>query len=421
MCIFVLNCLTILVLVVLGIFSIRRLVFALTAVFTRIDWGIRIPNSHRPFVTILIPCHNEQSVIAQTIDALLNIEYPKEQLEIVVIDDVSSDDTLKIARAYEKEYSHIHTLERSKVDRIRGKAAALNEALTKFTRGEIVYFIDADHRLKPDALIRLVRHFSDHKVGAVSGRCIPWNKYDSIISSYVYLESLVHHRVTMYASDRLGLAPGILGSNFCILRSLLEKLGCFNEKSLTEDLDLTVRIYEHGYIVKYDVTSITEHEAPDSIKSYISQHLRWNRGFNEVAKSHWRHILNNNRIPFLRRIEVAIFSLGYVDRLFFFAAFGLTLLSLSVFPSFHFPFWVWLFLLGFPAFEILTALLVEREQISMYFQLPLILSMFSLDVFVTLKAVYQGLAKRPNRWNKTPRVGDTPRTSELDAISQGDE
>jgi cellulose synthase/poly-beta-1,6-N-acetylglucosamine synthase-like glycosyltransferase len=202
----------------------------------------------------------------------------------------------------------------------------------------------------------------------------------------------------------LGLAPGVLGSNFCIRRSLIEEIGLFNEDRLTEDIDLTVSIYEHGYIVKYDVTGITEHEAPDTVKNYILQHLRWNRGFNEVSRNHWRRILNNKKIPILRRMEEVLFSLGYLDRMFFSLAFMLTLISVYGLGSFHFPIWVWLFFLGSPALEILTAFIVERERFSMYLRLPLILSMFTVDIFVALRAVYEDFTKKPTNWYKTPRV-----------------
>jgi cellulose synthase/poly-beta-1,6-N-acetylglucosamine synthase-like glycosyltransferase len=417
MTILILNVLTILVLVVLGVFSIRRLLFASTAAFTRIDSDRSTADSDLPVVTILIPCHNEDTVISKTLDTLLKMQYPREKLEIVVIDDLSSDDTLKIADGYAKEYDHITVHERSRGTNSRSKAAALNEALARFWRGEIVYFIDADHLVRSDALARLVRHFSDPKVGAVNGRSIPWNRHDSIVSSYVYLESLVHHRVTMYASDRLGLAPGVLGSNFCIRRSLLEKLGCFDEDSLTEDLELTVGIYEQGYKIKYDVTGITEHEAPNNARSYLLQHLRWNRGFNQVARTHWRRILRNDSIPLPRRIEEAMFSLGYVDRFFFLIAFALTFVSLFVLPSFHFPLWVWLLFLGLPALEILIALAIEGERVSMYLRLPLILSMFSLDIFVALKGLYEDVTRKPTRWTKTQRVGEGLKTSPYDTIT----
>jgi cellulose synthase/poly-beta-1,6-N-acetylglucosamine synthase-like glycosyltransferase len=404
--VFILNSLSVLTILVLGVFSIRRLLFNLTAAFTKIDWSIKGSKSYQPFVMILMPCHNEESVISETLSALLKIEYPTEKLEIVIVDDLSSDSTLKIAQKYEKEHDHVHTLQRSGINSVRGKAVALNEALDKFTRAEIIYFIDADHRIKSDGLIRLVRHFSDNKVGAVGGRCVPWNKYDAIISNYVYIESLVHYRLTMYASDKLGLAPGILGSNFCIRRSLLEEAGYFNEKSLTEDIELTAQVNKLGYIVKYDVTSISEHEAPNSIKSYILQHLRWNRGYNDVARSHWRDILRNKSVPLLRRFDEVIFSLGYMDRLFFMVAFGLTLLKIFALPSFFFPLWVWIIFLGLPASQILTALYVERERISMYFRLPLILSMFSIDIYVALVAIYQDIMKKPAQWDKTFRAGD---------------
>jgi cellulose synthase/poly-beta-1,6-N-acetylglucosamine synthase-like glycosyltransferase len=405
--IFVLDILTIIVLFVLGIFSLRRLIFLSTALLRRIDWNLIVTTTFLPTVTVFIPCLNEETVIGATLDSLLKIDYPEEKLQIIVIDDGCTDKTLEIAKAYQNKYVNVQTIHRSRECSLGGKAASLNEAISKYKDGEILYFLDADHRPKTDALIRLIRHFSDENVGAVNGRSIPSNKHDALISTYVYIESLVHHRVTMFASDRLGLAPGILGSNFCIRRSLLQRIGGFNEESLTEDLDLTVSIYENDYIIRYEPTSITEHEAPNTIKNYILQHLRWNRGFNQVAQTHWRDILNSRKIPLFRRVELIVFSLGYLDRLFFALALCLSALSLFILPSFHFPLWVWPIFIGIPALGILTALFLDEQKLSVYLRLPLTLSMFSLDIFVALKGFYQDLRKKPRRWYKTLRIADT--------------
>ena len=399
--------LTIFVIVCLGVFTLRRVVFSLTTVFTHVDWDLNISISELPSVTILIPCHNEESVISYTLDSLLRIEYPTEKLEIIVINDFSSDKTLEIARNYEQKYLHIHVINQDQSSGTRGKARALNKAMKRFQKGDLIYFLDADHLLRPDALSRLARHFTDPFVGAASGRSVPRNKYRSMIASYVYVESLIQHRVTMYASDRLNLAPGILGSNFCIRRSLLDRIGLFDEEALTEDIDLTFSVYDQGYIVKYDVTSITEHEAPESIQNYILQHLRWNRGFNKVARSHWWEILKNSAIPLPRRMEQLLFSMGYFDRLLFLAAFGLTVLSLFILPSYHFPLWIWVLFLGVPAFEIMAGLLAEKERASFFIKLPLIMCMFSVDIFVALKGFYQDVIKKPARWDKSPRLDDS--------------
>jgi len=374
-------------------------------IITKPDWLLKNTELYQPLITVLIPCHNEESVISETLSCLLDADYPSDKLEIIVIDDLSSDNTLKIIQDYEKKCSQIHVFQRSK-DKMRGKAAALNEALIKFTKGEIIYFLDADHRIKPDTIVRLVRHFLDPKVGAVNGRSIPWNRYNSLISSYVYLESLVHNRVTMYASGRLGFAAGISGSNFCVRRELLEKAGLFHEKCLTEDMDLAVTICKLGYSIKYDITSITEHEAPNSIESYMLQHLRWNRGFNEVARSRWREILFNRKLPLFSRINEFIFSLGYLDRLFFCIALVLTFLSLMGSTSYQFPYWVWLFFICPPTMEILIGLFLEKAPFTMYLRLPLILSMFSIDIFMAVRALLQDIVQKPTQWYKTPRVGD---------------
>jgi len=398
---------TVVVLLVLSIFSVRRLIFLLTAFFSKTDRNLNIVNESFPTVTVYIPCHNEETVIGATLDSLLQIDYPIDKLQIVVIDDGSSDKTLNVAKKYEKAYVQIHVLHRSREHSLRGKSVSLNEAISTFSLGEILYFLDADHRPKSDALIRLVRHFSDSKVGAVNGRSIPSNKHDALISTYVYIESLVHHRVTMFSSDRLDLAPGILGSNFCIRRSLLQEIGGFNEERLTEDIDLTVSIHEKGYKTRYEVTSITEHEAPNTVEGYMLQHLRWNRGFNQVARTHWRRVLANKKIPLFRRLELIAFSLGYLDRLFFALALGLSAVSLFFLPSFRFPHWIWLIFIGIPALEILAALFLDQQKISVYLRLPLTLSMFSLDIIVALRGFYHDLTKKPRRWYKTLRIADS--------------
>lgn len=380
-------------------------------IITKPDWLLKKTESYQPLITVLIPCHNEESVISKTLSCLLNADYLSDKLEIVVIDDLSSDNTLKIIQNYEKKSPQIHVLQRSK-DKLRGKAAALNEALaTLTTKGEIIYFLDADHCIRPDTIIRLVRHFSNPNVGAVNGRSIPGNRYDALIASYVYIESLVHNRITMHASGRLGLAAGISGSNFCVRKVLLEKIGLFHEECLTEDLDLAVTICKLGYSIKYDITSITEHEAPNSIESYMLQHLRWNRGYNEVARNRWHEILFNRKLPVFSRINEFIFSLGYLDRLFFCIALVLTFISLIGITSYQFPYWTWLFFIGLPAIEILIGLFLDKEPFSMYLRLPLILSMFSVDIFMALKALFQDMIKKPTQWYKTSRVGDRHITS----------
>jgi cellulose synthase/poly-beta-1,6-N-acetylglucosamine synthase-like glycosyltransferase len=211
----------------------------------------------------------------------------------------------------------------------------------------------------------------------------------------------------MFASDRLDLAPGILGSNFCIRRSLLQEIGGFNEERLTEDIDLTVSIHDKAYTTRYEVTSVTEHEAPNTARGYMLQHLRWNRGFNQVARTHWKNVLTNKNIPLFRRLELIAFSLGYLDRLFFALALGLGVVSLFFLPSYYFPHWVWLIFVGIPGLEILTALFLDDQKISVYLRLPLTLSVFSLDIIVALRGFYHDLIKKPRLWYKTLRVADT--------------
>jgi len=88
-------------------------------------------------------------------------------------------------------------------------------------------------------------------------------------------------------------------------------------------------------------------------------------------------------------------------------------------PSYRFPYWVWPIFLGLPLFQILIALILERERMNIYLRLPLILSMFSVDILVSLTALYQDITQKPTRWYKTLRIGDRATTEKEDLITQG--
>jgi len=132
-----------------------------------------LDNSYEPFISIMIPAHNEESVIRHTILNILAVNYHK--YEIIVIDDRSTDGTAKVLDSLNKEYPDKVKFFVRRKDAFSGKSAVLNEAL-EVAEGEVICIFDADARIKPDFLKNILPYLADHEVGAVQARKIINNK-----------------------------------------------------------------------------------------------------------------------------------------------------------------------------------------------------------------------------------------------------
>ena len=397
---FVLNIISIFILLILTLFSLRRIVFGVTAFFSRFKKTVESHNvDYQPTVTVLIPCHNEELVIGKCLESLIRLDYPKQMLEIVVCDDGSTDNTKNIALAFEKSFNFIHTFS---IPLSKGKAAAMNLALKKFHKGEIVYIFDADSLARPDCLHKAISHFSSPFVNAVCG-CQPIrNKYDNLISYYAFIERLVF-KWNAYANDRLMLGAGFPGSNCGIRRNFLEKIGCFDENCLIEDASLEVKIYENLSKVKYEPLAITEQEVPNTFKGYYYQRLGWAKGMDELSLTNYKKIILNKRISFVQKLRCNIMLFAYWDHIFLAVAVLMTLCNLLFTRLFLFPFWLWAIFLGAPILQVIAYLLAEKISIGAYMRLPAIIIFVPFELFVVIKGFFEDfLGKRKVRY-KTPR------------------
>jgi cellulose synthase/poly-beta-1,6-N-acetylglucosamine synthase-like glycosyltransferase len=134
-----------------------------------------------PTVTILIPAQNEGQVIGLLLQRMTELTYPKDKLQVIVIDDASSDNTGKVADTYSEKYPFIEVLHRSLEIGGKGKAAAMNAGLARST-GEIVLCFDADYSPQKDIVEKLVKPFVDPSVGAVQGRPVVLNEPTNMVT-----------------------------------------------------------------------------------------------------------------------------------------------------------------------------------------------------------------------------------------------
>jgi len=235
-----------------------------------------------PAISLMIPARNEGMVITQTLEGLLRLEYPADRLEIIVINDGSTDDTAAQVEAIAAHDGRVRLFTVPKEVSGKGKSAALNRGL-KECRYNVIGIFDADNVPEKDAIIHLARQLvTDASVGAVIGkfRCV--NKGRNLLTRLINLESLAFQWIVQAGRWNLFRLSTLPGTNYLIRRGLLESLGGWDEQALTEDAEMSVRIYQAGYFIKFVPYSVTWEQEPESLKVWFRQRVRWARGNNYV-------------------------------------------------------------------------------------------------------------------------------------------
>jgi len=231
-----------------------------------------------PLVSVLIPCFNEEKVIASSIRGILNSAWTR--LEVIVLDDGSADGTAaEVTR---------HFADESRVRLMRfengGKALALNRGLA-LANGEIVVALDADTQFARETIGLLARWFADPRVGAVAGNAIVGNRINTVTRwqalEYVTAQNL--ERRALSALHCVTVVPGAVGA---WRKTTLQSLGGYPLDTLAEDQDLTMTVQSAGWRVEFDPEARAYTEAPDTIAGLLKQRFRWSFG---TLQCLWKH------------------------------------------------------------------------------------------------------------------------------------
>lgn len=286
-------------------YIVRHFVFAFT-VLKNSDSPQRAfrteSEGYRPTTSVLIPACDEERVIGRILQRMTELTYPKDKLQIIVINDASKDHTGEIADQFSKSYPYIEVLHRNKTEGRKGKAAALNAAIPH-TNGEIILFFDSDYYPQKDILEKLVSPFSDPEVGAVQGRVTVLNEPKNLVTRLVSLERIGGYRVDQQARESLGLIPQFGGTVGGVRRIVLERLGGWDESALAEDTDLTFRIYLAGFKVHYNNDAECYEEAVESWRAYWKQRYRWSRGHMQCAFKHLANVITSRKLTVREKID----------------------------------------------------------------------------------------------------------------------
>ena len=205
----ILECLFIALTCLMTIYLIRHYIFTLTVLRQAQKTQNNPPpttknTKYEPTVSILIPARNEEKVIGRLLRRLTELTYPKEKLQIIVVDDASTDETGNIADKYSTQFQKFEVLHRHKTEGGKGKTYAMNAGF-KHAQGEILLCFDADYYPQRDIVEKLTQPFTDPTVGAVQGRVVVLNEPQNIVTRLVALERIGGYRVDQEARDNIGL------------------------------------------------------------------------------------------------------------------------------------------------------------------------------------------------------------------------
>ncbi len=372
-----------------------------------------------PSCAILIPAHNEEKVIGATLEAMLRLEYPADRLSIVVINDGSVDRTRDIIQEYARRDRRVALFDVPEGEGGRGKSRALNLALQHID-SEVLAVYDADNTPDPRSLRYLVAQLLLHPdLGAVLGKFRTVNKKATLLTRFINIETLSFQSILQAGRWEMHNVATLPGTNYVMWTRLIRELEGWDEAALTEDSELSIRMYQHGYKIKFIPYAVTYEQEPQSWKVWVRQRMRWVRGNNYVIGKFFRHIpqFQNKRLAFDVLYTLALYYVFFVaivisDLLFIVSALNLVSIAL---PGPYTFVWIMAFFLFLA--EILLAISYDREDNAKNLGLILIMyfSYCQFWVYVVLKAWYVEYIKKDEKiWVKTERF-DVPKGGKVHA------
>ncbi|MDP3727909.1 MAG: glycosyltransferase family 2 protein [bacterium] len=238
---------------------------------------VKKDTNYFPLVSLIVPARNEEKGLWKTVHSLVSVDYPKEKLEIIIVDHGSTDKTAEIAKQVIAQYpSYKIILVEKKRQQDEMKAHAFNAGLA-YAKGEFIACVDADTLVMRNCLREMVAYFEDAQVGAVIST-IKVQQAKNMYEKIQHLEYIfaTFTRSLMSKIDTLHVTPGALS---IYRKSLFDKYGGFDENNITEDLEMAMRLRYHHYTIKLAQNSITYTKVPDTFQSLWNQRVRWFRGF----------------------------------------------------------------------------------------------------------------------------------------------
>jgi len=233
-----------------------------------------------PLFSVLVPCHNEQDQLRDTVVHLMGLDYP--EYEVILIDDGSNDDTASVIHQFCEEHKNVRGVY---VKQNQGKAAALNAGCL-VARGDLILSIDADALIDRNCLTWMAWHFNRFpRVGAITGNPRVLNR-TTLLGKIQTGEYATIIGFIKRAQRILGKVLTVSGVVAAFRREALASVGFWDTDMVTEDIDITWKLEKEFWDVRYEPRAICWILVPETLKGLLRQRVRWAQGGVEVLKKH---------------------------------------------------------------------------------------------------------------------------------------
>lgn len=266
-----------------------------------------INENFKPYVTVMIPAHNEENVISKTIENILEMDY--EPFEIIVIDDRSDDNTANVIKDIEENNEKVTALIRDK-DSFPGKSAVLNDALF-LAKGEAILVLDADARIEPDFLSKLVPTLEPEDVGAVQARKVILNKDYNILTRCQNNEYTLDSHFQV-GRDAVKGAVELRGNGELIKRIALDDISGWNNETITDDLDMSTQLHIKGWDVRFCPEAIVYEEGIIYLMPLFRQRRRWFEGSIRRYLEHFGEVLTSKDMSLRASLDMTAYISEFV-------------------------------------------------------------------------------------------------------------
>jgi biofilm PGA synthesis N-glycosyltransferase PgaC len=262
---------------------------------------------HTPSVSFVVPAHNEEETIQDTVEHIFAIDYPK-ILEVIVVNDASSDRTREIVEKLQKKYSKLILINN---DKPFGNAARTKNAGLKYAKGDLIAFVDADSYPAKDSLKKMVGFFDDEKVGAVTCSILlrdPKNFLEKMQDIEYRVIALV--RKLLEFVDAVYVTPGPLA---LYRKKALDEINGYDNDNITEDIEIAWHLLHEKWKIRMCLATSATTTAPKKIKGWYKQRLRWAIGGLECISKYKQNFLEKGTFgQFIIPLFIFQFFMGII-------------------------------------------------------------------------------------------------------------
>ncbi|MFF7977679.1 bifunctional polysaccharide deacetylase/glycosyltransferase family 2 protein [Streptomyces sp. NPDC007901] len=362
----------------------------------RFSWG---PTVTGP-VSVIVPAYNEKECIANTLESLAQSTHP---IEIIVVDDGSTDGTSEIARAAADKLGMTNV--RVVRQKNAGKPAALNNGVRNATY-DIVIMMDGDTVFEPDAVHQLVQPFADPEVGAVAGNAKVGNR-NTIIGAWQHIEYVMGFNLDRRMYDLLRCMPTIPGAIGAFRRDAVLQVGGMSEDTLAEDTDITIAMHRAGWRVVYQEHAKAWTEAPGSLKQLWSQRYRWSYGTMQALWKHRKSLTDKGPSGRFGRVGMPLVVLFQIVTPVFAPLIDVFTVYSMIFVDFEAALLAWFAVLGIQLACAAYAFRLDKEQYRYLLMMPLQqLAYRQMMYLVLIHSCITALTGGRLRWQKLKRTGE---------------